>query len=75
MIRRFKALALKADHFRNGSKSAPPDAADLGPFNSQQRTLQLPAAMSARCRYCCKSLFASLNTNFPGRTRGDQTII
>src|SRR6266404_1840297 len=26
-------------------------------------------------RYCCKSLFASLNTNFPGRTRGDQTLI
>src|SRR3978361_1155764 len=24
---------------------------------------------------CCKSLFASLNTNFPGRTRGDQTLI
>src|SRR6266850_7643337 len=24
---------------------------------------------------CCKSLFASLNTKFPSRTRGDQTLI
>jgi hypothetical protein len=30
---------------------------------------------SVKCRYCCKSLFASLNTNFPGRTRGDRTIL
>jgi hypothetical protein len=26
---------------------------------------------SASGRLCCKSRFASLNTNFPGRTRGD----
>src|SRR5712672_3281365 len=31
--------------------------------------------MSVVGRFCCKSLFASLNINFPGRTRGDQTLI
>jgi hypothetical protein len=31
--------------------------------------------VSAIGRFCCKSLFASLNTNFPGRTHGDRTII
>ena len=49
---------------RNPESALPPRAAS---------SVQL--VMSEECRYCCKSLFASLNTNFPGRTPGDRIII
>jgi len=41
------------------------------PLNGPARPVRCPL----RSRLCCKSLFASLNTNFPGRTRGNRTII
>src|SRR6478752_4178657 len=42
---------------------------------ADERTSLGTLDMSEKCRLCCKSLFASLNANFPGRTRGDQTLI
>jgi hypothetical protein len=44
-------------------------------LDAQERTSRSGGDTSEKCRFCCKSLFASLNTNFQGRTRGDQTLI
>src|SRR6478752_4637746 len=60
---------------RSGSKGEILAASRCFPLYPRKRTQVRHHYMSEKCRYCCKSLFASLNTNFPGRTRGDQTLI
>src|ERR1700676_1841881 len=45
------------------------------PLLPQQRTFASAAVTSAKCRYCCKTLFGPLKTNFPGCGRGDRIIV
>jgi hypothetical protein len=45
------------------------------PLFPQQRTWNQPAATSASCRYCCKTLFGSLKTNFLGCGRSHRIIV
>jgi len=73
--KRGSALDPQADN--DGSQAFPRDCC----WNiAWQKKLAASSFSSRRAtspfgRYCCKCLFASTNTNFPGRTRGDRIII
>src|SRR3979411_3072612 len=41
------------------------------PLCPHERTSSARPVMSEKCRFCCKTLFASPTANFPARTCGD----
>src|SRR5258708_1889620 len=64
---------------RSKATAAPPSSDDGTSASTARDAIYRACQVRPQCplapRYCCKSLFASLNTNFPGRTRGDRIII